>query len=217
VSRILDRVGPADLVLDVGAWGRPFARADWVIDLMPYESRGLYGRDGEGAERFGPDTWVVRDICEREAWPFEDGRFDFAICSHVLEDVRDPVWVCSELERVARSGYIEAPSRLEEQSYGFQGPWVGWGHHHWLVEVEEDRIEFTFKHHVIHGLATHHFPDWFHATLSDEEKVERLWWQGTFSYREQVMTSAEELDPYLARFVEHHLGVRKRPGRRRRR
>ena len=57
------------------------------------------------------------------------------ICSHTLEDVRDPIWVCSEIQRVAKAGYIEVPSRLEEQSYGFQGPWVGWGHHHWLIEV----------------------------------------------------------------------------------
>jgi hypothetical protein len=40
------------VVLDVGGWGRPFTRADWVLDLMPYETRGLYGRDGTGEERF---------------------------------------------------------------------------------------------------------------------------------------------------------------------
>ena len=54
-----------------------------------------------------------------------DGFFDFAICSHTLEDVCDPVWVCEELARVAKAGYIEVPSRLEEQAWSFQGPWVG--------------------------------------------------------------------------------------------
>ena len=41
VQRILERLGPDDLVLDVGGWGRPFTRADWVLDLMPYATRGL--------------------------------------------------------------------------------------------------------------------------------------------------------------------------------
>ena len=85
------------------------------------------------------ETWVTRDICAREPWPFEDGAFDFVVCSHTLEDLRDPVWVCGELQRVARAGYIEVPSRLEEQSWNVQGPWVGWGHHHWLIDVGEAR------------------------------------------------------------------------------
>ena len=44
-------------------------------------------------ERFTADTWVVQDICT--PWPFADGQFDFAVCSHTLEDVRDPVFVCN--------------------------------------------------------------------------------------------------------------------------
>src|SRR5690349_19471584 len=88
---------PDDAVgLAVGGWARPFARADWVLDLMPYETRGLYGYEqgDRSQERFSPDTWIVRDMCAREPWPFSDSQFDFAICSHTLEDIRDPVWVC---------------------------------------------------------------------------------------------------------------------------
>src|SRR3954449_10993879 len=97
------------LVLDVGGWAKPFPRADWVLDLMPYETRGLYGTLEPDAERFGPDTWVTLDMCAHMPWPFADAQFDFAICSHTLEDIRDPIWVCSELARVARAGYIEVP------------------------------------------------------------------------------------------------------------
>ncbi len=207
-TRIAERLGPDDVVLDVGGWGRPFTRANWVMDLMPYETRGLYGHDGEGPERFSASTWIQRDICDRAPFPFEDDQVDFAICSHTLEDVRDPVWVCSELARVAKAGYIEVPSRLEEQSLGFQGPWVGWGHHHWLIEVARGRIEFVFKHHVLHGLASNHFPAGFHNLLSEEERVETLWWEGAFEAVERVITSAEELDPYLAGFVSRELAAR---------
>jgi hypothetical protein len=213
VKRILDTVAHGDVVLDVGGWGRPFKRADWVLDLMPYESRGLYGADGSGEERFSADTWVRRDVCAREPWPFEDGSIDFAVCSHTLEDVRDPVWVCAELQRVARAGYIEVPSRLEEQSHGFQGPWVGWGHHHWLIDVRPGAIEFVFKHHVLHGRRSDHFPSSFHAGLSLEQRVHTLWWTGSFDFRERVIVSAEELDRYLAELVSQHTPPRQRARR----
>ena len=49
-------------VLDVGGWASPLARADAVVDLMPYETRGLYGRP-DGPERFTADSWYVLDIC----------------------------------------------------------------------------------------------------------------------------------------------------------
>ena len=168
---MLERLKDRDLVLDVGAWAHPFERADWVIDLMPYETRGLYYYDREQAdERFSAETWVQRDICSREPWPWPDDHFDFAVCAQTLEDVRDPVWVCRELSRVARAGYVEVPSRLEEQSWGVHGPWAGWSHHRWLCDVVDGRLEVVFKTSLVHGRESDHFPAGFHATLSDEER-----------------------------------------------
>jgi hypothetical protein len=204
LERLLRQLGPDDRVLDVGSWFQPLTRADWVLDVMPYETRASGGRQGPLPERFTKETWVQRDICDREPWPFEDDHFDFAVCTHTLEDVRDPIWVCSELIRVAKAGYIEVPSRLEEHSYGFQGPWVGWGHHRWLVDITGNRIEFVMKHHVIHGPEANHFPSRFYRTLSEEDKAQKLWWEGSFEYDERIMLTAEELDPYLADFVSAH-------------
>jgi hypothetical protein len=211
--RILDTLGGDDLVLDVGGGANPFARADWVIDLQAYERRGLYVDTGDpspgpGAEarpeRFSAATWVQRDICAREPWPFSAGQFDFAVCSHTLEDVRDPVFVCDELMRVARAGYIEVPSRLQEQSAGVHGPWVGWSHHHWLVDVAGDEITFVFKPHALHGMASHHFPAGFHERLSPEQRVASLWWSGRFHRRERIFLDADSLDAYLSELVERH-------------
>jgi hypothetical protein len=202
-AQILERLRNADLVLDVGGGANPLARADWVIDLMAYGDRGLYGEIDEdpASERFSAATWVQRDICDRAPWPFEDRQFDFVVCSHTLEDVRDPIWVCGELTRVARAGYIEVPSRREEQSYGFQGPWAGWGHHRWLIDLEGDELTFVFKHHVLHNRPSDHFTTEFHAQLSAEQRVHQLWWQGGFRYRERVFMDAPSLDAYLANFV----------------
>jgi hypothetical protein len=196
---INERLGADAVVLDVGGAARPFPRADWVLDLVSYEVRGQLGWIGDpGEERFTPETWVQRDICDREPWPFEDRQFDFAVCSHTLEDVRDPVWVAQELQRVAAAGYIEVPSLREELTYGIQGPWVGWGHHHWLVLVGEGMIEFLFKHHVVNRRGSH-LPAGSMENASPSERVQTLWWEGAFDARERFMLTAEELDGFLAR------------------
>lgn len=209
LQRLHDTIPDDAVVLDIGGWGKPLARADWVLDHMPYATRGLYGFDGDPAtSRFSDATWIERDICDREPFPFPDDFFDFVVCSHVLEDIRDPVWVCSEINRVGRAGYLETPSRLEEQSHGFQGPWTGWGHHRWLVEIEANRIDFIMKHHVMHGRQSDHFPPWFHDVLTEDEKVVSLWWEGSFEYGERIFMTPEELDPYLSDFVATELGRR---------
>jgi hypothetical protein len=203
-ERILERVGADDVVLDVGAWAAPFARADWVIDLMPYDTRGLYGEADPARERFDARSWIVRDICDREPFPFADDELDFAICSHTLEDVRDPVWVCAELQRVARAGYIEVPSRLEEQSYGVHGPWVGWSHHRWLIDVGEAGLEFVFKSHAVHGPARFRFPAGFAQTFSPDERVQTFFWERAFTATERIFHEPEDHDAYLADFVAEH-------------
>jgi hypothetical protein len=192
------------LVLDVGGWGRPWPRADWVIDVMPHGTRGLYGTAESQRERFSAETWVERDVCARDPWPFADGQFDFAICSHTLEDVRDPVHVCAELNRVARAGYIEAPSRLEEQSWGVIGEHVGWSHHRWLVDVGDGEIEFVAKPHAIHANPEFHFPPGVADVLTDPERVQSLFWEGSFDSRERIFLDTDELDAYLAAPVAAH-------------
>ena len=203
-DRISALLEPGALVLDVGGWASPFARADWVLDLMPYESRGVYGERGAEPERYSAQTWIERDICDREPWPFEDGQFDFAVCSHTLEDVRDPVWVCAELSRVARAGYVEVPSRLEEQAWGVGGDWVGWSHHHWLCDVEASGITFVLKPHVIHARSRYYFRAPLVSTLTPEERVQTMFWEGACSARERIFFVHDELDEYLAGFVRGH-------------
>lgn len=213
---LLERLEPDDVVLDIGGWGRPLTRADWVLDLEPYETRGVLGRDGPLPERFSSDTWVQRDICDREPYPFEAKQFDFVVCSHTLEDVRDPIFVCHEMMRIAKAGYIEVPSRLEEQSYGFQGPWAGWSHHRWLIESTGQGLEFVFKHHVLHSRASDHFPEGFQQGLAPEQRVVSLWWENSFEVSERVFTSAEAFDPYLAGFVARNRHLVPRPSHARR-
>ncbi len=212
-QRLVESLDADAVVLDVGGWADPFPRADWVLDLMPYDTRGLYEREGwakarNEPERFTRQTWLERDLCDREPFPFGDKEIDFAVCSHTLEDLRDPVWVCAELNRIAKSGYIEVPSRLEEQSWGVNGPLVGWAHHRWLVDVQEHGIEFVLKLHSLHSRPDHYFPSGFWEQLSEAERVQSLWWSGGFSYRERLILDVPESDSYLGDFVARELADR---------
>jgi hypothetical protein len=197
VDRITSQLASEALVLDVGGGARPFPRADWILDLVSYEDRGRLGGGGDRRdERFTADTWVQRDICDRRPWPFADGQFEFAVCSHTLEDVRDPVWAAQELQRVAAAGYIEVPALREELTYGIQGPWVGWGHHHWLVLADGRGLEFLFKHHVVNRRGSH-LPGGSVESLTAAERVQELWWQGSFPVAEHFMATPAELDQFL--------------------
>src|SRR2546427_11577776 len=156
VSKILDLLKPSDIVLDLGGWARPFNRANYVIDAEPYGTRGYYGKwlpaQAGQQESFTKETWIQRDICERTPFPFADKTIDFVICSHTLEDVRDPLWVCSEMMRVGKRGYIEVPSRAFESALGIERPrQAGLSHHRWLIDIAGDEITFLQKYHIIHN------------------------------------------------------------------
>ena len=92
------------LVLDVGSGDKPSWRADVLLDRFPdYAFAGQ--RSGTGHTRIDRPLFDA----DAAAMPFADGVFDYAICSHVLEHVTDPIGVVAELTRVARAGYIEVP------------------------------------------------------------------------------------------------------------
>ncbi len=185
-------------VLDVGGWAAPLARADAVLDLLPYETRGLYGARSAD-ERVRAETWVQHDICGREPFPFVDDAFDLVVCSHTLEDVRDPIWVCSELSRIGRAGYVEVPSRVQEQSWGVNGDFVGWSHHHWLIDVTDGGLEFVFKPHALHARDDHGwtFSKAFADALSPEERVSTLWWEGAVPATERLFDDVDALVAWL--------------------
>lgn len=106
VSKVLDLLGPSALVLEIGGLGRPFNRADFVLNAEPYETRGYYGSSrpaqGGAIPQFRQETWIRRDICDREPYPFADKQLGFVIRSHTLEDVRDPDRPPGEICRLLR-------------------------------------------------------------------------------------------------------------------
>ncbi len=197
-------------VIDVGGAAAPFPRADYVIDAAPYEARDS-GSDNNinqklGAEqRFSPDRWIQADLCDHKPWPIADKSFDFATCSHLLEDVRDPIWICSEMQRIAKAGYIETPSRVVEQSKGVENPrHAGYYHHRWLVsKVGERRLEFRHKPHVLHSvnqaIVTHLPPT---RRIRQDHAIVWLDWVDSFAAVEVLEFNEENVISELCNFAQ---------------
>jgi len=94
------------LVLEVGSGGSPYARADVLLDA--YEAT----RERHWVP-LKADRPTVLGFVER--LPFRDKSFDFVIASHVLEHSADPEQFLTELQRVAKAGYIEVPDAFFER------------------------------------------------------------------------------------------------------
>lgn len=202
VRKLLNELPDDALVLDVGGWASSDPRADWVIDIGSWETRGYYsthlGDSGStDGERVTPNTWVVRDISDPEAWPFDAKMFDYVICSHTLEDIRDPVGVCREIVRVGKAGYIETPGAAIEVTRGIESPlWCGWHHHRWLVQEESGGLAFLFKPHHIHSPFWPAVPS---PRLLRPAAAAHLSfrWAAAFSAAEQVRVDFDDLDGQL--------------------
>jgi hypothetical protein len=209
VKRIMESLSSEDVVLDIGGWCCPFNRANYVLDVEPYETRGFYtsfgGPASQGPQReyFTKETWIRRDLCERTPFPFGDKQLDFVTCSHVLEDIRDPLWVCSEMIRIAKRGYIEVPSRVAETCRGWEIPEeAGLSHHRWLITMNGNSVDFLMKYHLIHTHWRFSLPKSYMRSLRPEQHVQWMFWEDSFTYSERMARDFAAQVAELEGFVE---------------
>jgi len=94
------------LVLEVGSGGNPYFRANVLLDAFEVTQQRHW------VPLIADRPTVLGAV---ESLPFRDKTFDFVIASHVLEHSSDPEAFLSELQRVARAGYIEVPDAFMER------------------------------------------------------------------------------------------------------
>ena len=98
INKLLDD-NPNWKVLDIGCGYGAHKKASVVCDV-------------QDLSKFYEDKTFIK--LETEILPFKDKEFDFVIASHVLEHVKDIDIFIKELERVSSKGYIEVPTKLED-------------------------------------------------------------------------------------------------------
>lgn len=71
---------------------------------------------------------------------YENGKFDFSICSHTLEDVFNPLELISLLESISISGFIAIPSKYGEFSFLYENNYRGNAHHKQFFDIINDSL-----------------------------------------------------------------------------
>jgi SAM-dependent methyltransferase len=167
-------VAPNALVLEVGAGGNPYPRANVLLDA--YDAT----RERHWAPLTSDRPTVLGFV---ENLPFKDHAFDFVIAAHVLEHSADPARFIAELQRVAKAGYIEVPDAFMERINPYMDHRLeitsrnnqlvirkkeSWQHDAQVIELYEDRVKPVFTGDLI---PWHPFE--FHV---------RYYWENEISY-----------------------------------
>ena len=110
--------------------------------------------------------------------PFEDNHFDFIIASHVLEHVEDYKFFISELERVSSKGYIELPTKLEDNLV-FENKKA----HLWQMDFDDDnsKLLISNKLQFIEPILTVSMIQQFRKNFKSSLILE-LYWENKIDY-----------------------------------
>jgi hypothetical protein len=118
-------------ILDVG--GRP--DSSWTKGhATHYIDINLSGPNTFSGNLSLPYLWeeVLRYVAN-------NGKFDYSVCTHVIEDLAGAKLVCDMLGRVSERGFVAVPSKYVECSR-FEGSWRGFIHHRWILDVVGGRL-----------------------------------------------------------------------------
>lgn len=185
-------------VIDIGGASAPFKRATHIMDIVPWSDVHITSSKGPAHQKSAllnrEQNYTQFDICSREKWPFADKQFDYSICSHVIEDIRDPLWVCSEIIRISKAGYIEVPSRLYETTFGIEAKnLAGASHHRWIIDLFENKVRFTFKYMYVHSRVVNKNRKKYGKNPKMRLCLE---WSDSFEYFENWLNSGKEIFEY---------------------
>lgn len=93
---------------------------------------------------------IKKDFCDKGAWDeLSDKEFDYAICTHTLEDIRDPKFVISQILRVSKKGYIAVPHKHRELSFSTHPNHVGYPHHRWIFGFDNNKMFILPKSNMV--------------------------------------------------------------------
>jgi hypothetical protein len=69
-----------------------------------------------------------------------NGKFDFSICSHTLEDVFNPLDLIGLLTSISNKGFIAIPSKYDEYSFLYNNKYRGNAHHKQFFDIKDNSL-----------------------------------------------------------------------------
>ena len=154
--------------------------SDWkVLDIGCGYTANKYATticDVQDLSHFYKDKNFVK--LDGKRLPFENNHFDFVIASHVLEHVEDYKFFINELERISNKGYIELPTKLEDNLV-FENK----RNHLWQMDFDDDnsRLLISKKLQFIEPILTVSMLQQFRKNFKSSLILE-LYWENKIDY-----------------------------------
>ena len=171
---VLDnKIKSTDKVLDFGSGYDPHPRADVWVDA--YENNIYRGEDLHLKK--GLKLVMIKDGGKL---PFKNKEFDFVIASHTFQYLSDPLLYCSEIIRVGKAGYIEAPTREADSIFGM--PTNKWHVYLWKNKIVFEPYKNPSLGDFFHRLYKE-YDDFKSVYEANKRKfVLSYFWTGKFDY-----------------------------------
>ena len=148
VQNFLNGLPNGSRLIDVGAGTQRYREYASHLKYVPHDF-GKYDGMGDGGLNQSKNwdvsrTEIISDILEI---PVEDGCFDYALCTDVLEHVPRAYDACIELRRLVKGGgkiLITVPTQCDahQTPYFFSG---GYTHLFFKEIFKHDQVEITFE------------------------------------------------------------------------
>lgn len=204
-------------VLEIGGGGKPHPFSSVIVDKFLDEPCAI-------RQRGGKDIIIDRPFIKADACllPLKDDSFDYVIASHVVEHI--PVNSIKdfflEIDRVAKAGYIEAPSLLFECLLDIP-------EHIWIVACKEDVLHLYRKRHEDISPLKKFFLPMFRMDKAfwkwNISRYDDLWltgleWSGSVKFTmhksiDEILNLYDEkqIVDYIARICKQPVESKKRP------
>jgi predicted O-methyltransferase YrrM len=121
-NKLIEKTKGLKSIIDIGCGPYPFKNANITLDLNH------------------PATHKI-DITIQE---LPDEKYDFIYSRHLIEDLKDPSLILSQIKKKGISGYIETPSVFAECCRGIDYTddytKIGYHHHHSILWVENNTL-----------------------------------------------------------------------------
>jgi len=158
-SIIYPQLNTDSKILDIGGghncWGLP--HVNHIADFLwtEEEKQGLFDIK-QDLKLFTVDIEDYRSWRRLEKYCEENGKFDFIICTHTLEDLNNPLLACQKMNEIGKAGYISVPTKYAELSrfedyYPKEefrnhpslekikcGGYKGYHHHRWVFQLKDN-------------------------------------------------------------------------------
>lgn len=115
-------------IIDIGGWSDGWALdiSDLNVDINVCDS----------------ENTMYLNVCESLDkllnYVEENGKFDYCICSHILEDLYNPYLLLNNFHKIAKAGVIMVPYFKSELSTIETPLWLGYIHHKYIFKQSND-------------------------------------------------------------------------------